>query len=122
MEITTTGETSCTVTGLINCTAYTFTVTATNSSGTSLSSGASSAVRPRGETPCEDPRTPRGGASGGTSADPELTSGVAVTGLSGARQQDLYFYIDVPDGAATLTVELRVDSGDPDFVDTRNPP
>ena len=52
---------------------------------------------PPGEEPPEEPP-----------ADPvELTSGVAVTGLSRARQQDLYFYIDVPDGAATLTVELE---------------
>jgi len=122
---TTTGETSCTVTGLTNCTAYTFTVTATNSSGTGSSSGASSAVRPQGETPCEEPEDPPGEEPPEEPpADPvELTSGVAVTGLSGARQEDLYFYIDVPQGAATLTVELSVDSGDPDlYVDTRNPP
>ena len=71
--------------------------------------GTSGGEEPPGEEPPADPV--------------ELTSGVAVTGLSGARQQDVYFYIDVPDGAPTLTVELRVDSGDPDlFVDTRNPP
>ena len=119
---TTTDETSCTVTGLTNCTAYTFTVTATNSFGTGSSSGASSAVRPQGETPCEEPEDPPGEEE--PPADPvELTSGVAVTGLSGARQEDLYFYIDVPEGASTLTVELSVDSGDPDlYVDTTNPP
>jgi hypothetical protein len=57
-------------------------------------------------------------------ADPvALTSGVAVTGLSGEKDEDQYFYIDVPDGIATLKVELSVGSGDPDlYVDTSNPP
>jgi len=100
---TTTGATSCTVTGLTNGTAYTFTVTATNSSGTSSSSSASAAVTPF--------------------ALEALTSGVAVSGLSGVEGSDLYFYIDVPSGAATLTVSLSVGSGDPDiYVDTDNPP
>ena len=120
---TTTGETSCTVTGLTNCTAYTFTVTATNSLGTSSPSGASSAIRPEGESPCEDPPEEEPPEEEPPADPVELTSGVAVTGLSGARQQDLYFYIDVPNDAPTLSVELRVDSGDPDlYVDTRNPP
>ena len=125
---TTTGATSCTVTGLTNCTAYTFTVTATNSLGTGLSSGASSAVRPEGESPCEDPPDDDPPDNDPPDDDPPgdpvaLTSGVAVTGLSGTRQKDLYFYIDVPAGEATLTVALSVDSGDPDlYVDTTNPP
>ena len=121
---TTTGATSCTVTGLTNCTAYTFTVTATNDLGTGLSSGASSAVTPEGESPCEDPPDPDPDPDPDPPGDPvALTSGVAVTGLSGTRQEDLYFYIDVPDGEAALTVALSVDSGDPDlYVDTTNPP
>ena len=78
---TTTGETFCTITGLTNCTAYTFTVTATNSSGTSSPSGVSSAIRPEGESPCEEPPEEEEPPDPEPPADPvELTSGVAVTG------------------------------------------
>ena len=99
----TTGTTSCTVTGLSNGTAYTFTVTATNTIGTSSASSASSAVTPVSLQ--------------------ELTSGIAVTGLSGATDSDQYYFIDVPAGATALTVSLDVDSGDPDiYLDTNNPP
>ena len=73
---------------------------------------------PRGRTPGEEPPEEE------APADPvALTSGVAVTGLSGEQEEDQYFYIDVPDGIAKLTVELSVGSGDPDlYVDTSNPP
>ncbi len=46
----TVGALTCVVTGLTNGTAYTFTVSATNSAGTSNSSAASDAVTPRAET------------------------------------------------------------------------
>lgn len=45
-----TATTSCSISGLTNNTAYTFSVTATNAIGTSTSSSASSAVTPRGTT------------------------------------------------------------------------
>lgn len=48
---TTAGATACTVTGLSNGTAYTFTVTATNGYGTGPSSASSSAVTPDGTAP-----------------------------------------------------------------------
>ena len=56
-------------------------------------------------------------------AIPELTSGTAATNLSGAQYSDEYFYIDVPANASTLTVQLTVDTGDPDiYADTSFPP
>jgi len=100
---TTTSATSCTVTGLSNGTAYTFTVVATNSVGNSSSSSASSAVTPV--------------------SIQELASGVAVTALSGAINSDQYYFIDVPANVESLTVTLDVASGDPDiYVDTSFPP
>jgi uncharacterized repeat protein (TIGR02543 family) len=56
---TTQGATTCTVTGLTNGTSYTFTVTATNSIGTSAPSAASSSITPRAP-----------GASGGSGSRP----------------------------------------------------
>lgn len=53
----------------------------------------------------------------------ELSSGEVVSGISGDQGSDQYYFIDVPTGAATLTVSLVVGSGDPDiYVDTSYPP
>ena len=59
----TSGPLICTVTGLANGTAYTFTVTASSSVGRSATSGASNAVTPQGP----------GEASGGTASPPAAT-------------------------------------------------
>ena len=81
---TTTGATSCTVTGLVNGISYTFTVAATNATGTSPSSAASNAVTPR-----DVPGAPTGvTASAGdaratvTWVAPTSTGGSAITGYT----------------------------------------
>lgn len=65
---TTTGATTCTVAGLTNWTAYTFTVTATNSAGTSPASVPSDAV-----TPGRVPETPAGLSSQAGSGEAIIT-------------------------------------------------
>ncbi|WP_240701044.1 PPC domain-containing protein [Pseudoalteromonas phenolica] len=47
--------------------------------------------------------------------DKELTSGVAVTNISGSKSQELGFYIDVPAGQSALLVEMSGGTGDADI-------
>ncbi len=81
---TTTGATTCTVSGLANGTSYTFTVTATNALGTGLASVASAAA-----TPATVPGAPTGATAVGgytqatvTWAAPASNGGAAVTGYT----------------------------------------
>ncbi len=56
-----------------------------------------------------------GGTGGGSAAPVELTKGQAATGLSGAQGDALYFFIDVPAGAADLTFTMAGGTGDADL-------
>ena len=84
----------CTVNGLTNGTAYTFTVTATNANGTGAASAASAAA-----TPATVPGTPTGvGATSGTAGSqltvtwtpPTSNGGSAITGYTVQRSQSPY--------------------------------
>ena len=88
---TTTGATSCTVTGLTNGIAYTFTVAATNSAGTGPSSVASNSVTPR-----DVPGAPTGvtATAGDAQATvswvaPTSTGGTSITGYTVTSQSSL---------------------------------
>ena len=75
----TSGVTSCAVPGLTNGTAYTFTVTATNSAGTSVASPASPSVRPSSGA------TSAPGTGGGVVPDPWVPGQyVDITNTTGA--------------------------------------
>ncbi len=55
------------------------------------------------------------GGSGGSTAPVELSDGQTVTGLSGAKGDALYFFIDVPTGAADLSFSMSGGTGDADL-------
>lgn len=54
---------------------------------------------------------------GGTDPDPSggLKNGVALTGLSGSRGNNTFYYVDVPAGASNLQVKISGGSGDADL-------
>lgn len=56
-----------------------------------------------------------GGGGGGGGGSSELTSGVPVSGLSGASGSQQFFTINVPSGSSKLTVALAGGSGDADL-------
>ncbi|MCH4293969.1 S8 family serine peptidase [Shewanella sp. 3B26] len=61
---------------------------------------------------CDGP-TNGGGGNGGS--DAEMTNGVAKSNLSGAKGDELHFYIDVPAGATDLNFAMSGGSGDADL-------
>jgi len=80
---TSTTMTTCSITGLTNGTAYTFTVTATNSIGTSDPSSASSAATPA--APVVNPPSSGGGGGGSTYVAPTPTVDPAVAAAAAAK-------------------------------------
>jgi len=87
------GSGTITVTGLSETTAYTFTVTATNSSGTSLASSASSSITTPSANLTVDYLVVAGGAGGGRSGGGGgaggLRSTVSATGGGGSLESSL---------------------------------
>ena len=77
----TSGPLTCTVTGLTNGTAYTFTVTASSSVGRSATSGASNAVTPQGPTQASGDAT-QPAADAGASAAPLTTANATAAALT----------------------------------------
>jgi len=63
--------------------------------------------------------TPGSGGGGGGTGDIALTSGVAVTGLSGAASSTKYYTITVPSGRTTLTIAMSGGTGDADLYTRR---
>src|SRR5437660_308487 len=56
-----------------------------------------------------------GGTTGGTTGGSALSSGVPVTGLSGATGSNKNYTFAVPSGASTVTVQISGGTGDADL-------
>ena len=50
-----------------------------------------------------------------TDTTPTLTSGVPVTGLSGASGSQVFYRLDVPSGSTSVTIEISGGTGDADL-------